>query len=109
MVKRRQSRFAVAFGNRYHRRVGASERQIGIGLDEVSDPVEVIAGEDLHRYFAIGDEAKEPGFGFGAELSGYQVSGLGDNQRCRHDVAVLVLQQTGAGIVVGVIAVSGRQ
>ncbi len=108
MAERRQSRLAVNPGSRDPACVGASERKIGVGLDEVSDPIEVIATENLHRYLARGDEAKEPGFGVGSELPGDQVSGLGDNQRRRHEFAVMVLQQPGAGIAVGVVAVGGR-
>lgn len=72
-----------ALGQRDDAGVGAAEREVGVGLDELRGSLQV-GGLDVKRgQEATGERPQKRGLRPGTDLSGEQVADLGDN-RTRH-------------------------
>ena len=98
-----------AFGDGHQACVGAAQREVGVGVDELGHPGPVAGGECFDGDGAGGDAAVERCFGGRADLTVDQPAGLGDDQGGGDQRPGVLFDEVPAGSVVGVVAVSGGE
>lgn len=72
------------FGCGNHERVGAAERQIGVTLDEVRSPAQILVGWNLHVVPLLGQGSEEGSLDRRSELLADEVERL-PQDRCRDE------------------------
>ena len=107
-VEGRYTGLIEPLGDRDNAGVGASEGQIGVGLNEVRDAGQVSGLQVLDHQIALGDGTEERGFCCGAELSCDEVCGLGDHEVSRYGFAGR-FSDLDASEVVGVCVIGGGE
>ena len=97
-----------ALGKSDQARVGPTEPEVGVCLDEFGDPERFSGCDALDLQLACGDSTEERGLRGCADLSAYQVGGLGDDERGCYEGA-LPFDRLHAPVVIRVGLVSSRE
>lgn len=90
-------------------RVGATERQVDVLLDEFGDPHHVVARKWLDVEFVAGNSGEEVCLRARSELPADEVGGLGEYECCGDNRAGLVSEQACTRLVVGVRSCQPRR
>jgi len=80
-IKRRDHGLSETLSERYHACVPAAEGHISVGLNQVSNPGKVGAGQLLNADLAVSDRAKEARLRCWPELATDEIGRLRDHKR----------------------------
>lgn len=93
-----------AFGQGYYGRVGDSERQVGVLLDQLGHPCVVLRSQVDRFEVAVGYALEEPGFDVGVTVMIEEVADL-SSDRCRQEESALGKAKAGQQLVAGMVGV----
>ena len=107
-IERRDRRDVETFREGDQARVGATEPEVGIGLDQLGDSLSVRRRDELNLDVACCHGAKERCFCLGAELATDEIGGFGDHERSGEERS-RALDRPVARLMVRVSVVGGRE
>ena len=106
MVDRRDVGGAQALGDRDHRGVRSTQREVRVLPHEVGHPGEILRGSGFDDQFAAGQRLEERGLDSGSRLDLEEVGDLGDDRGRDDDRSAEPPEQRGACLMVTVLALS---